>query len=119
MQIRAYGNADRQCFFHMALLRLKRTGVANPTKPHTQLHFIAKGENESYILIKSRTHMVKVSLSDILYIEGAGNYMTFHTTGNKTVALMKMQEAIDILPPDRFARIHKSFIVSLSHIEAI
>jgi|WetSurMetagenome_2_1015567.scaffolds.fasta_scaffold00011_68 two-component system, LytTR family, response regulator len=86
--------------------------IAEPVKEN-------KNTENDYIYIKSGTRMVKIFPSEILYIEGAGNYMIFHTAEKKILSLLNMQETIDLLPKDMFARIHKSFLVSLNHIEAI
>jgi len=93
------------------LILSSRTGVIPSDK---------KNETGSeFIYIKSGTRLVKVMPSDIYYIEGAGNYMIFHTADKKIPSLLNMQEVLDILPKEMFARIHKSFLVSLNHIDAI
>ena len=76
-------------------------------------------ENLDSIYIKCGIQLLKVKLSEILYVEGAGNYMTFYTTGKKFLSLLTMQEVIDLLPEKMFARIHKSYLVSLKQIDAI
>jgi two-component system, LytTR family, response regulator len=72
-----------------------------------------------FIYIKSGIRLLKIKPADILYIEGAGNYMTFHTQEKKFLSLLTMQETLDILPEEMFVRIHKSFLISLLHIDAI
>jgi len=75
-------------------------------------------ENET-ILIKSGSQLFRIAPNDIYYIEGAGNYMTFNTKNGKIMALLTMSEIVNMLPAHLFIRIHKSFIVSLKHIEII
>lgn len=82
-------------------------------KPH-----LLEQENES-ILIKSGSQIFRIDPNDIYFVEGAGNYMTFNTKNGKIMALLTMNEILKILPPHLFIRIHKSFIVSLKHIEII
>jgi two-component system, LytTR family, response regulator len=76
-------------------------------------------QKDDYIYIKSGIRLVKIKPADILYVEGAGNYMTFYTNERRFLSLLTMQEALGLLPKDMFVRIHKSFLVSLSHIDAI
>jgi DNA-binding LytR/AlgR family response regulator len=76
-------------------------------------------EHDDFILIKSGTQKVKVAVDEILYIEGAGNYMTFFTLNKKIMSLFTMNEIIKILPSDKFIRIHKSYIISIKHINVI
>lgn len=74
---------------------------------------------ESVIKIKSGGKVHRVEVSSLLYVEASGNYMIFHTGKEKILSLMTMKEAIDLLPKESFARIHKSYIVSLAAIETI
>src|SRR3989339_500598 len=74
---------------------------------------------ESVIKIKSGGKVHRVEVSSLLYVEASGNYMIFHTCKEKILSLMTMKEAIDLLPKESFARIHKSYIVSLAAIETI
>ncbi len=79
----------------------------------------AFAERRNDIVIKSGTQLIKINPEEILFVEGSGNYMTFHTTGKKIMSLLTMSEVLESLPADLFIRIHKSFVVSLKHIELI
>ena len=63
--------------------------------------------------------MIKVEISDIDYIEGAGNYVTFYCGAKKILSLINMKELEEKLPQKRFIRIHKSFIVAISQISSL
>lgn len=71
------------------------------------------------VMIKSGTQVFKVKVDQIYYVEGAGNYMTFYTKEKKILSLLTMKEVLNILPSEKFVRVHKSFIVSINHIEII
>lgn len=71
------------------------------------------------VLIKSGTKTHKIAIEDILYVEASGNYMMFYTLKGKILTLLPMGEIVKMLPPDLFTRIHKSYIISLKHIEII
>lgn len=71
------------------------------------------------IILKSGSKSYKINTSDIFYVEGSGNYLTFHTTDKKIMVLMNMNEALKVLPEQSFARIHKSFIVAVDRIKII
>lgn len=73
------------------------------------------------ILVKTDYQTVMVKLDQILFIEGLKDYIKIHTIENNRPiitlnSLKKMQQS---LPPERFSRIHKSYIVGLNHITAI
>ena len=71
------------------------------------------------ILVKSGSQLLKIQTDDILYIEGAGNYITFYTKTGKTMALLPLSEILKMLPANNFVRIHKSYIISVKHIGII
>jgi two-component system LytT family response regulator len=76
-------------------------------------------QRSGFVLIKSGTQINKVRTDQILYVEGAGNYMTFYTRDKKIMSLLSMTEVLELLPPDQFVRVHKSYIVNPEHIDII
>jgi DNA-binding LytR/AlgR family response regulator len=72
-----------------------------------------------YIFIKVETKMVRVELDDILFIEGLKNYVSIQTKTKKIVTLQVMKQLEEILPSNRFLRVHKSYIVALDKINSI
>lgn len=81
----------------------------------------ASGEeiNAEYIFIKSDYRIVKVLTDDIFYIEGMRDYWCLVTKKGKVLASVTYAELEALLPRQTFVRIHRSFIVNLSHIESI
>lgn len=71
------------------------------------------------IILKSGSKSHKINTKEILYIEGSGNYLTFHIVDKKLMVLMSMSDALNLLPEKEFIRIHKSYIVSLSQLKII
>ncbi len=72
-----------------------------------------------YIFVKVETKMVRVELDDILFIEGLKNYVSITTKTQRIVTLQVMKQLEEILPPNRFVRVHKSYIIALDKINAI
>jgi len=72
-----------------------------------------------FIFVKSDYRLVKVMLSDILYIEGMRDYRCIHTPIGKILTDQTFGSFEEQLPTSQFARIHKSYMVSLSKIESI
>ena len=77
-----------------------------------------KAMDESFIYVKENKKVVKVYLSEIRYIEGLSEYVQVYTDKRKIITKTSMSQMEEKLPGDSFLRIHKSFIVSLSKIEA-
>lgn len=81
-----------------------------------------KASHESgqpFVFVKDGTKLVKIMLDDILYVEGLKDYVTIHTKTQKVVSLQRLKALEDQLPPDKFIRIHNSFIVALNAIDVI
>ena len=73
----------------------------------------------SYIFIKSEKRIEKIELNDILYAESVGNYVSVYTENKKIVAYLTMKSLESQLPADDFIKIHQSYLVNYSKIEAI
>ncbi len=74
---------------------------------------------QPFIFVKDGTKLVKIRLSEILYIEGLKDYVTIHTTQQKVISLQTLKVLETQLPENQFIRIHNSYIVALEWIEAI
>jgi DNA-binding LytR/AlgR family response regulator len=72
-----------------------------------------------YIFVKVETKMVRVELDDILFIEGLKNYVSIMTKSQRIITLQVMKQLEEILPPNRFVRVHKSYIVAMDKISSI
>lgn len=73
-----------------------------------------------FISIRVDYALVKVPLAEILYIEGLDDYLKIHLEGKRPlVSRMTMKAMTEKLPQSGFVRVHRSFIVPLSRIEAV
>jgi DNA-binding LytR/AlgR family response regulator len=77
-------------------------------------------EHDKSIFIRADYSLVKVSLPEVLYIEGLGDYLKIHLPEKKPVVVrMTMKNMLEKLPVKDFIRVHRSFIIPLSRIEHI
>ena len=81
----------------------------------------ASPEEEEYLFLKAEYQLVRVALSDILYVEGLKDYVKVHLKSGPRalLSLMSLKAMEEKLPARRFLRIHRSFIVALDKIEAV
>jgi DNA-binding LytR/AlgR family response regulator len=77
------------------------------------------GDRNDFILVKNEYKMINLQVKDIIYIEGKGNYVSLYTTKSKILTLQTMKNLESFLLPYMFVRVHKSFLVSFHHVEAI
>jgi two-component system, LytTR family, response regulator len=75
-------------------------------------------EKKDYIFVKTEYKTVKISLKDILYIESMRDYVIFQLKTERVSSLLSIKDVESALPED-FVRVHRSFIVSVSKIDAI
>ena len=77
----------------------------------------ASADMQECISIKSDYKVSLVRYADIVYIESMGEYLRLHlTTGATMMTLLRMKNMESALPAGRFMRVHRSYIVNLSHI---
>lgn len=77
-----------------------------------------KGDSNGYISFRSDRKMVKVALSDILYIESIKDYIKVVTSTSTVITKQSISSVEEMLPPEMFTRIHRSYIVALNKIES-
>jgi DNA-binding LytR/AlgR family response regulator len=75
---------------------------------------------QQYLFIRADYSLIKILLTDILFIEGLDDYLKIHIQNQKTiVARMTMKALLQKLPETEFIRVHRSFILSISKIEKV
>lgn len=76
---------------------------------------------DDYIFVKteSKGKLLKITLEEIDYIEGMKNYVAIHRGNQKTLVYSSMKLIEEYLPPRKFIRVHKSFIIPVSRITGI
>lgn len=71
------------------------------------------------IFIKKGPSLVKLKLKDIVYVEALENYVTLNTNTDKFTIHFTMKAIENQLPSNVFIRVHRSFIINKSMIQAI
>ncbi len=71
------------------------------------------------IFVRHHEKMVKIPIKDILYIEADRNYCRVHCKDKEFLLVMTLKDIDEKLPMQHFLRIHRSFIVNISHIDEI
>lgn len=66
--------------------------------------------------IKVDKRLVRISFSELLYIETQGDYSIFKTRTEKYTAHVPLKQVESKLPQENFLRVHRSFIVNLNEI---
>lgn len=116
--------------FQRAALRIKdrlEASAATPVPPTTPTspfpHTIPTSptlQNDDTLFLKTEYRIVKVSISDIRYVEAMSEYLKVHleSEGKPIITLLSMKKMEERLP-DYFMRIHRSYIINLTKIQEV
>lgn len=79
------------------------------------------GHTAEQIFIKTEYKLVQIELNKILYVEGLKDYVKIYVEDepHPILSLMSMKTMEELLPPARFIRVHRSFIVQPRKIKII
>jgi DNA-binding LytR/AlgR family response regulator len=79
-----------------------------------------EAENTEYLFVKSDYKMARISVRDIIYIEGMREYVRIHLdNGKPLMPLISLRLLEEQLPSDKFMRVHRSYIVNLEKILSV
>lgn len=95
--------------------------AVNKTKDFIELRSKTTDEkkNDDYFFIKCENRLEKIMYDELLFVEASQNYVILHTTNKRYISYLTFKSVEEYLPPDRFLKVHKSYIVSLSKIDSI
>ena len=82
------------------------SGLINSLNPMSQM-----------ITVKEDYSNVQIPLSDIVYVEAMNNYSRIFRTGDVcTSSRTSLKAFMELLPPEGFLKIHRSFVISLDKV---
>lgn len=73
----------------------------------------------AFFFVRTGNSFEKILFDELLFIEAAQNYCALHTTRGKFLTLSTIHALEEQLPPDRFLRVQKSYIVSINKIQSV
>lgn len=123
--LKPYGQADilaaankvkqRYDLLHAAPARPADAAAPDAAEPAAPQ--VPKADADS-IFLKTDYKVVRVRISDIVYIKGMSEYLRIYTTTHPKpiIALLSMKKIEDRLAPCGFMRVHRSYIVALKHV---
>lgn len=79
----------------------------------------ASQEQNDRVFIKSEGKIIKILLSEIIYIEAQGDYLNIVTTSGVYSTQMTLTSMEESLKNEKFLRIQRSFILNLDFVRSI
>jgi DNA-binding LytR/AlgR family response regulator len=101
--------------FFQAVSKAISEKTTAPELPMTTEHTVVN----DHIFFKTGSKIVRVPFQDLLYIEGFREYIKVHTSAQRHVVYQSLSKVLEALPADKFARVHRSFIINVSKIDSI
>lgn len=78
----------------------------------------AEEKQDDFLFVKTDGKLVKINLSELLFVEGLKDYLYLYLRNEKLIVLDTLKEFENRLPQE-FMRVHKSYIIRLGAIETI
>lgn len=96
-------------------VRLRKGGLSRPVEGLLgQLRQDGRLEERIAVQTGKRVHLVR--LTEIEWVEAAGNYVVLHTGSGRHLLRSTMRAMGHRLPADQFVRVHRSVWVNLDHV---
>jgi len=78
-----------------------------------------KVEEQGFVFVKDNGILKRISIEDILFLEAMGDYVKVHTAQKFHVVHATLKSIEEKLPPSKFLRVHRSYIVAINKIDFI
>ena len=77
------------------------------------------GKGARYLCVKKASQLIRIEVENIHHIQGAGSYSELYLNDGSVLLHDKnLEKLLEILPAS-YIRLHKSYLVDLSHIVSI
>jgi DNA-binding LytR/AlgR family response regulator len=73
----------------------------------------------NYFFVKCDGKIEKIFYDELLYVEAMLNYVILHTETKKMIVYLTIKGIAEQLPPGKFLKVHKSYIVNTGKIKSI
>ncbi len=98
-------------------LALNEIKIAEDNLPNTETEHAYILHDRIFIRLKDR--MIKIFISDILYIEAERNYCRIFTRDKEYLLSITLKSFEEKLTIQNFIRIHRSYVINLSNVEEV
>ncbi len=99
---------------------------AKPAFPTTDSNLLTstastQSASEDFVFFKADYKIIKVEVSDIVYVEGMSEYLKIYLASEPMpkVVLMSFSKLLEKLPATRFVRVHRSYVINLAKVQEV
>jgi DNA-binding LytR/AlgR family response regulator len=116
--IKPFKEVDIQTSIEMALYKHKK--VSEVIKERDWLFALVDTKTaDNMVFVKSKSKMVKLKTSEIIFVEALKDYVTINTANGRYTIHSTMKEIQNKLSEKEFIRIHRSYIVQIQKIATV
>ena len=76
-------------------------------------------EKSNRLVVRVKNDIKIIPIAEVIYFEAEDDYVTIHTPSGKYLKKMTMKTLEESLDTEKFARVHRSFIINLNGITGI
>lgn len=108
---------DLQRAIELAICRMAEyeTGPVATSENHDEQHFILRDR----IFIRSKDKMIKIMVTDILYIEADRNYSRIFTKDKEYLLSVTLKTIEEKLSDNLFVRVHRSYVINIAQVDEV
>ncbi len=79
----------------------------------------ASEERSKRIVVRVKNEIKIIQTQEVAFFEAEDDYISIHTQEGKFLKKMTMKQLEESLDPDKFARVHRSFLVNLQQVSGL
>ena len=76
-------------------------------------------ERSKRIVVRVKNEIKIIQTQEVAFFEAEDDYISIHTQEGKFLKKMTMKQLEESLDPDKFARVHRSFLVNLQEVSGL
>jgi DNA-binding LytR/AlgR family response regulator len=97
------------------------TVIQKVRKKLEELPGVDKGAGHNFLFVRTEYKLMKINFEDILFIEGMKDYSKIYIKqkDKPIITLQNLKSFEEKLQAAHFVRVHRSYIISVAHIEMI
>jgi Response regulator of the LytR/AlgR family len=95
------------------------SGSSKENAPAVSSQEDANQSGSETLFFQEEGDLIQIRLMEVQYVEAKGDYMLIWTESGKHMVNTTMKKIESKFPSDRFARVHRSYLVRLDQIEKI
>jgi DNA-binding LytR/AlgR family response regulator len=84
-----------------------------------ETHVLEEKQSNQNLFLRHNNSFENINVNDIIYLEAMDNYTKIHSLTKRFVINNPLKNVLNQLPENQFFRIHKSYVVSTTHIKTV